>query len=569
MLWMIYPETETMRCRHSMIAVNVFLRVAILCSTILPFVLVSGTAFAQQAFTSSNLPIIIINTNGLPISDDPKIMADMGIIYNGEGRRNSISDPFNEYNGKIGIEVRGQSSQMFPMKSYSIELWDEEGEGLDQSIFGMPEESDWVLYAPYTDKTLMRNFLAYTMSNSLGHWAAHCRYVEVVLNEQYVGIYVFMEKIKRDEGRVNVSKIKPSATLGDALTGGYIFSIDKEADAWFSSFGTTENPEALTQFAYVYPKLEDIVPEQQAYLKSYVDSFESVLHGPVFNDPYNGFRKFADEQSFIDFFIVNEISRNVDAYRLSTYLHKDRNSINNKIVCGPVWDYDLAFRNADYCNGWRFEGWAYQFNKVCPGDYWQVPFWWDRFMQDTAFTAALYCRWNEVRKAQLSNECIFHLVDSIAALADEAKERHFSQWPVLGEYVWPNPEPIPDSYAEEISTLKQWLTQRLSWIDDNLPQNGRCVPWPPDETRTFFVKTPNPVTSFYTFRIESKTAQRLHIDVIDMQGRIVSSVQLNVVAGSNSLPNAASLNGLQRGIYFFRLYNDAGEKLTVKLLRLY
>src|SRR5436190_6286011 len=153
-----------------------------------------------QTVTSSNLPIIVINTNGQAIVDDPKITADMGIIYNGSAR-NNITDPFNHYNGKIGIEIRGQSSQMFPMKSYTIELRDATGNSQDKSLFGFPKESDWVLYAPYTDKTLMRNFLAYTLSNEMGHWAAHCRFVEVVLNNDYKGIYVFMEKIKRGSGR--------------------------------------------------------------------------------------------------------------------------------------------------------------------------------------------------------------------------------------------------------------------------------------------------------------------------------------------------------------------------------
>ncbi|HVZ95441.1 MAG TPA: CotH kinase family protein, partial [Chitinophagaceae bacterium] len=234
-------------------------------------------ADAQVNFTSSNLPVIVINTNGQTIPDDPKITADMGIIYNGPGVRNNITDSFNEYNGKIGIEIRGQSSQMFPMKSYSVELRDTLGESVDKSLFGLPEESDWVLYAPYTDKTLMRNFLAYTLSNSLGHWAAHCRFVEVMLNGSYAGIYVFMEKIKRNSGRVDIKKLKSSDNSGDAVTGGYIFSIDKDADGWFSSYHPNDDPNANIQFSYVYPKIEDITTQQQAYIKSYVDSFENAL----------------------------------------------------------------------------------------------------------------------------------------------------------------------------------------------------------------------------------------------------------------------------------------------------
>src|SRR6185437_2439779 len=327
-------------------------------------------------FTSSNLPIIVINTNGQTIPDDPKIDAEMGIINNANGARNKVTDTYNEFSGRIGIEIRGQSSQMFPMKSYSVELRDTDDNSIDEPLFGLPKQSDWVMYAPYTDKTLMRNFLAYTMSNNLGHWAAHCRYVEVILNGEYVGIYLFMEKIKKDKGRVNISKLKSSDNDGDAVTGRYIFSLDKEANAWFSSYPPPNAPNASIQFSYVYPKAEDITSQQSAYIKSDVDDFENSLAANNFQDTAEGFRKYADENSFIDYFIVNEISRNVDAYRISSFFHKDRNSINPKIIAGPVWDYDIAFRNANYCVGSDTTGWAYQFNYVCKDDGHQVPFWW-------------------------------------------------------------------------------------------------------------------------------------------------------------------------------------------------
>ncbi|HQD10501.1 MAG TPA: CotH kinase family protein, partial [Flavihumibacter sp.] len=253
--------------------------------------------FAQFILSSSNLPIVVINTNGQDIPDDPKISADMGIIYNGEGQRNNLTDPFNEYNGKIAIEIRGQSSQMFPMKSYSVDLKKASGSSLDQALLGMPAESDWVLYAPYTDKTLMRNVLAYTLAAKTGHWAPRCRYVELVLNGDYRGVYVLLEKIKRGKNRVDIPKIAATDLSGDALTGGYIFSLDKDPDGWYS---TPSN----RQFSYVYPKLADIKDEQAAYLKSYVDAFEAALSASNYQDPENGVRKYADLASFIDYFIV-------------------------------------------------------------------------------------------------------------------------------------------------------------------------------------------------------------------------------------------------------------------------
>ncbi|MBK8090090.1 MAG: CotH kinase family protein, partial [Chitinophagaceae bacterium] len=431
-----------------------------------------------QMLSSSNLPIISINTNGQTIADEPKISADMGIIYNGSNR-NNITDAFNHYNGKIGIEIRGQSSQMFPMKSYSIELQDATGNSVDKSLFGLPKESDWVLYAPYTDKTLMRNFLAYTMSREMGHWASNCRYVEVILNGQYIGIYVFMEKIKRGSGRVNISKIAATDITGDAVTGGYLFSIDKEADGWYSDY-TPPNGTANQQirYSYIYPKITAIVPQQQSYLVSYVDSFETALYNSTDPKKANEWRKFADEASFIDFFIVNELSRNVDGYRLSSYFYKDRASKNGKIIAGPVWDYDLAFRNANYCNGSDTSGWAYNFNSTCPQDFWLNPFWWKNFMQDKTFQSNLRCRWKQVRATSLSLSRINTLIDSVYTLTEEARQRHFQKWPTLGQYVWPNPQPIAFTYNTEIIYLKEWIAARLGWIDRYLPNEGICYDYP-------------------------------------------------------------------------------------------
>ena len=162
------------------------------------------------SFTSSNLPIVVINTHGQQIPDDYKIIADMGIIYNGEGVRNNLTDPFNNYNGKIGIEIRGSSSQMFPKKQYAVETKDANGNDLDVSLLGFPPEEDWILYAPYNDKSLIRDVLVYKLANDMGRYASRSKFCELVLNGEYMGIYVLFEKIKRDANRVNIKKMEPT-----------------------------------------------------------------------------------------------------------------------------------------------------------------------------------------------------------------------------------------------------------------------------------------------------------------------------------------------------------------------
>ena len=514
-------------------------------------------------FTSSNLPIVIINTNGQVILDDPKISADLGIISNTTGGRNLVTDAWNHYSGKVGIEIRGQSSQQFPMKSYSIELQKADGSSNNKSLFGLPVESDWVLYAPYNDKTLMHNFLAYTISREMGDWAANCRYVELLVNGEYKGIYVFMEKIKRKAGRVNISSISNTDTSGDALTGGYIISIDKEADGWFSNYKAGNGN---VQFSYVYPKIDKINNQQKAYIKNYTDSFEYSLHSNSFQDKNTGWRRFADEKTFIDYFIVNELSHNVDAYRLSSYFYKDRNTIDGKLKAGPVWDYDLAFRNANYCDGSNTNGWAYKFNSVCPGDFWQVPAWWDILLSDTAFRSNLYCRWKELRQTSLSTDRLTFLIDSVAALTSEARERHFAQWPVLGQYIWPNPLPIPTSYEGEISLLKNWLGQRLAWLDDNIQRTGICAGYPENEEPSFMINSlENPIFANTHLIIQSRESQSLTMVIIDMNGRKVGEYYLDVYQGVSSYALPAFKWPI--GIYALQLFNKKGEKLTRKFLK--
>jgi subtilisin-like proprotein convertase family protein len=484
-------------------------------------------------FTSSNLPIVLINTNGQDIPDDPKIPVGMKIIDNGPGVRNQVTDT-PVYDAFAGIEIRGSSSQMFPKKSYGFETWDENGEELEVSLLGMPEESDWILNASYTDKTLIRNALAYQTFRDLDNYATRYKYVEVVINEMYKGVYIFSEKIKRDGDRVDIAKLTPEQNTGDELTGGYIFKVDKMTgsggDGWTSMFLPPYHDNGQTiYFQYEFPKSEDITLNQKTYIQNYVNTFENVLSSPNFDDPVNGFRKYAMEGTFIDYLIVNEISKNVDGYRLSTFVHKQRESLGGKLRMGPVWDYDIAFHNSNYCDGPEYTGWAYQF--PCHDDYWQIPFWWERMLEDENFDNNLKCRWLEKRLTVLSNEHFDNYIDSIAGLLEESQQRNFMVWPILGVYVWPNPEPIPLTYAAEVSSLKDWMHNRLSWIDSNLP--GVCNSVGIDESSNQIVKIhayPNPVTERLFVDIVSETILSPQVELINALGQILRT---NPITNSN------------------------------------
>lgn len=519
------------------------------------------------SFSSSNLPIVLIDTYGQEIPDDPKIQVGMKIIDNPGGERNHVDDP-PAYDDFAGIEIRGSSSQMFPKKSYGFETWDEQGEEIKVSLLGMPEESDWILNANYSDKTLCRNTLAYQVAHNLGHYSTRYRHVEVVINGIYKGVYIFSEKIKRDANRVNIAKLKPDQNSGDELTGGYIIKIDKPTgsgggDGWASSFPPPVNPDRSIWFMYEYPKSDDITQPQKDYIIDYINQFETTLAGPDFADPENGFRKYADEGTFIDYFLINEISRNVDGYRLSTFLHKQRESLGGKLRIGPVWDYDIAWRNANYYNGEDYQGWSYEF--PYPDDNWQVPFWWRRMLEDSTFANNVKCRWLFLRDNFLSDNWFDQYIDSVAFTLNESQVRNFTVWPILGTYVWPNPWPFPPTYEEEIAVLKEWIHNRLGWLDANLP--GTChsvgTGTRPDADQEPYILS-NPVSDQLRISYRPESAY-FDIDISCPMGRIVSHERISS-AGNGPVHLEFNTTSLQPGLWLITL-RDGNKKFTRKFVK--
>lgn len=524
---------------------------------------------APFTLVSSNLPIVVINTMGQSIPQEGKISAEMSIVYNGPGSASLPTGPFNEYNGPIGIERHGSSSNSAPKKSYSFEFRDAFGEDLNAPILGMPAGSDWLLVANYFDKSLMNNVLSYHLGRAMGRYAPRHRNVEVMLNGTYVGVYALVERIKRSANRLDLAKLQPEEISGDDVTGGYIMSIDRY---WGSESGFySAHPPAVhvngqqVFFRYRYPKANNIVPEQKAYLQAYVDSFETALAGPDFADPIVGYQAYADVGSFVDLFLLNELSRNVDGYRLSTYLYKDKNSRGGKLHAGPPWDYDLAWGNANYCDGSSPSGWAYQFGQVCPYDGSQVPFWWARLMEDSTFVNALHCRWVELRDSVLSPAYISAYCDSVAAQLEEAQQRNFTVWPILGTYVWPNPEPIPTTYAGEVQELKDFMNARWAWMDQHLPTGSDCMPTAvsataPDAAGPAF---PNPFREEIMYR---GSVDDIHmISLFDVLGRPV--LRETRPLGKGELLRLQVPSDLAPGTYVFVVRTSGGAFTATRLER--
>ncbi len=516
------------------------------------------------AFQESDLPIVVINTGGQPIPDDPKIMAGMGIIWNGPGVRNHMSDPFNHYNGLIGIERRGTSSASQPKKSYGIETWDAFGNTIDTALLGMPSENDWVLNASYSDKSLMRNAFTYATARAMGRYASRTMHVDVVLDGEYIGVYQFCEKVKRDKGRVDIAKLLPTDVSGDELTGGYIIKVDKTTGSggggWISQLPPAfapSGPDVLIQ--YEEPADDAIVPQQAAYIEAYVDSFETALLSAAPADPLTGFPHFIDPVSFADLLLVNELMRNTDGYRISTFYHKDKDSKGGKLVAGPAWDYDIAGGNADYCDGWKTTGWAYRFGQVCGTAPQQVSGWWQELMADAAFQRVVRCRWEELKTGPLSVPAIDARIDSMAAMLHESQVFNFHVWPLLGVYTWPNYY-IASDYAGEVDTLKWFLHQRWNWIDAQLPPV--IQPCNMVGLEEALADAPRMTAQFQgdVLLLTHPAGDGEALVVLDARGAVFATGRIGAGSTSTRIP----LHGAPPGLYLVRRTNSGG---AVKALR--
>ncbi len=419
---------------------------------------------SDEVVIENPLPVFSINTNGVTIVDEPKIPAVFSITEKEETL----------YEGNMGIEIRGSSSQMFPKKSFGFETWDSEGNDLDASLLEYPEEEDWILYAPYSDKSLMRNVLIYDLAREMNHYASRTKFVEVNINGISNGLYVFMEKLKRDKERIDINKLKDDENEGEDVTGGYILKIDKSdkegytaQNSFNSKYGSSINASGNEiRFLYDYPEWDEITEQQKSYISTYISNFEDALVADTFADVELGYAAFIDVNSFIDFFILNEISNNVDGYRISTFMHKEK---NGKLKMGPIWDFNLAFGNADYCSGGDTNVWAYRFNERCPNDFWSVPFWWERLLQDPAFVTQLKARWTELRGGVLADAALLDKVDGYSLLLNDsgALQANTDRWPTFGTYIWPN-KFIGTNYTEEVEYLKRWISDRTQWLDDSI-----------------------------------------------------------------------------------------------------
>lgn len=380
-----------------------------------------------HAFTG--LPVMWVETeNRAPIvSKDEYLKAHMRLVEDIVTRA-----PGETIEADLEIKGRGNSTWGYEKKPYRLKF------SKKISLLGESEDKSWVLLANYLDKSFLRNRLAFYLGSiSNLDYTPSTHFVELMLNGRYNGTYELTEKIKVSENRVNVGK------------DGFLVEIDalasKEPDAVYFTTEHIDQPVNIKEPEVV------VDDENYTYIKDFVCKAEKALYSDNFTDPENGWQKYLDMDSFVEWYLINEISRNNDAWRWSsTFLHLKR---GGKLMMGPIWDFDRSFGNAEEFDNHNTEG--FWLNDMG---------WYGRLFLDPVFVAKV-----KERFAFYFN----HKVELLQLINTEAQYLHYSmiennsKWNTLYNYISPN-QNIWGNYSNEVQDLKIWINDRLEWLNASL-----------------------------------------------------------------------------------------------------
>jgi len=431
---------------------------------------------------SSDIPLVIVNEHDetmLSLCEDIPPQSgtncERTLVYSTvidvgqDGRARLFTDDIHVH-GRSHSNYRGQSSMRFSKRQFGVRLLDEEDENRNVSILGMPTENNWIMHAPWDDRTLMRNAVAYQLSRDMGYYAPRTRFVELfkhdgdgpVTMDHYHGVYMLVERIKWDDNRVDISKLTEHDNQEPEITGGYILNHD---DHETHVVGTTRN----TRFRLVRPQDQDITQQQRDWIENYIGELESALFGDNFTDPEVGYAAYLEPESFIDYHLITEGLKEMDGYRKSTYMYKDRDS---RLVMGPLWDWNISMGNTrigrmpNSCETW---GWYYEelVEHGSNGEERYLNGWYTRLFEDPAFTDRYRERWWELRRGALASQHIENVMREFAAKLDEAQERNYERWPELGKRRVFNCVAF-NTYEGEVEYMIDWTLERLEWVDKQL-----------------------------------------------------------------------------------------------------
>ena len=393
---------------------------------------------------SSNLPVVIMErfSNGGTTAANGKTFTFFAFFEpDPQTGRTQLNKPYS-LGTRGGWKVRGSSSSGFSKKAYSIEAWNELNRNKNISPLGLPEESDFILNARSVyDRSLMRNAFIYELSNQVGRYAVRTKFVELFKDDNggslsyrndYDGVYTFMEKISRDKERVDIERVTENVNEEPEITGGYILKVDRldPGDSGLRAGGQT--------LGWVYPKEDDVSNDQINWVRNYINEMSSALSTSEYEE-------YIDTLSWVDHHLLNILTLNADALRLSTFFHKKR---DKKLEYGPIWDFDRSMESTDGRdnNPSTWSGGT---------AYFTFP-WWGSLFDNENFWQAYIDRYFELREGPFATLNVNSIIDRMASDLNEAQARNFRRW---------SDQPRFGGYQGEVDHLKEWLGTRLDWMD--------------------------------------------------------------------------------------------------------
>jgi hypothetical protein len=366
----------------------------------------------------------------------------------------AASTPTVDLNGKI--RGRGHSTWGQPKNPYKVQFTNDASYGKVADFLGMKKNRNWALLADYFDRSLMRNKLALSLGNSSVFsdgmkWNPSGQHVEVWLNGDYIGVYLFTEDIRIASSRLNIKEMSDKVADNE-IDGGYIVEVDVRLDCY--NVGELNLQLVTPQNISICidtPDEEAITPSQLAYIKSLLTQVEQDLYGSKRIDRINA-------ASFADWYLLQELFRNNDAAFVSSdYMWKDTDAATNPldrlVNMGPLWDFDRGAGNVNYLDNWKTEGcWV---NTPTEAN------WFSKLFDNPDFLALTISRWKQKRPAL--ETFINASIDTYARRLDGAQQRNFARWPIFGVpltnyYVFSN-------HAEEVAFVKRFLNERMAWLD--------------------------------------------------------------------------------------------------------
>jgi len=394
-------------------------------------------------YPASGLPVVKIKTNqvvGPAMDKSSYVEGSLEIIGDGnfEGLEETTMKIKGRGNSTWWICTDASAGAVVGKCPYQVKFGDK------TSILGMPEDKKWVLLAEKSDKSMIRNKIARYMGElSDLEYTPNAEYVELFINEDYQGTYLIGQKVEESSNRVDI---------GDD---GYLIEIDTDANGRIDVDDIIFKPTIWSSihtdgvFNIKDPDI-DYGSDEFYLIENYINDFESVLYSNNFNNPDFGYKSYIDVDSLIDWFIINEIAKSVDARWYSSIYFSY--IPGEKIKMGPIWDFDLSYGNLNYSDAQYTSDFYIKQNN-----------WIDRLFLDEVFVEKV-----KIRYSYYYNKLddIKSKIDEFAKYIDKSQKANFERWDILGVYVWPNP--VYDlTYEQEVERLKNWIEERMNWLNSN------------------------------------------------------------------------------------------------------